>query len=146
MKLLDFYRIIREPKLFFVSIFLAMEMLSHALRQIWTGRGLGKTLLMVGVMVAAYQAYKRWRRRRALSRLSGKVVLITGASSGLGEGGKAIDTHAQLSSGFSLYSSGTAVSWLRRKGHSSLPESAKTAGAQIPTGQLSVPERGVLCG
>jgi NADPH:quinone reductase-like Zn-dependent oxidoreductase len=47
---------------------------------------LGKTLLMVGVALAAYQAYKRWRRRRALSRLSGKVVLITGASSGLGEG------------------------------------------------------------
>jgi dehydrogenase/reductase SDR family protein 7B len=62
-----------------------MEVLSYVFRQMWTGRSLGKTLLMVGVALAAYQAYKRWRRRRALSRLSGKVVLITGASSGLGE-------------------------------------------------------------
>jgi dehydrogenase/reductase SDR family protein 7B len=62
-----------------------MEVVGEAVRHGWAGRGLGKALLMLGLVVAAYQAYKRWKRQRALSRLSGKVVLITGASSGLGE-------------------------------------------------------------
>lgn len=54
--------------------------------QDWAGRGVWKALLAVGLAVATFQMYKRWRQRRALSRLAGKVVLITGASSGLGEG------------------------------------------------------------
>ena len=63
-----------------------MEVAGYVVRHSWAGRSLGKALLVVGLAVAAYQVYKRWKQRRALSRLSGKVVLITGASSGLGEG------------------------------------------------------------
>ena len=93
-----------------------MEVASHAVRQIWGGRSLGKTLLLLGVAVVAYQAYRRWRRRRALSRLRGKVVLITGASSGLGEGegslvrliqGLPLSSHAALARVF--YSVGAKV-------------------------------------
>ena len=56
------------------------------MKQNWAGRSLGKALLLVGLAVATYQLYRRWRERRALNRLAGKVVLVTGASSGLGEG------------------------------------------------------------
>ena len=65
-----------------------MEAAGYVVRHSWAGRSLGKALLVVGLAVAAYQVYRRWRQRRALSRLSGKVVLITGASSGLGEGAR----------------------------------------------------------
>ena len=93
-----------------------MEVASHAVRQIWGGRSLGKTLLLLGMAVVAYQAYRRWRRRRALSRFRGKVVLITGASSGLGEGegslvrliqGLPLSSHAALARVF--YSVGAKV-------------------------------------
>ena len=63
-----------------------MEPARYVLQHGWAERSLGKALLVVGLAVAAYQVYRRWRQRRALSRLCGKVVLITGASSGLGEG------------------------------------------------------------
>lgn len=63
-----------------------MEAAGHVVRHGWAGRSVGKVLLVVGLAVAAYQVYRRWRQRRALSKLCGKVVLITGASSGLGEG------------------------------------------------------------
>lgn len=63
-----------------------MEAAGHVVRHSWAGRSVGKVLLVVGLAVAAYQVYRRWRQRRALSKLCGKVVLITGASSGLGEG------------------------------------------------------------
>ena len=44
-------------------------------------------LLVIFVTVAAfYRAYRRWKTYRAIRRVAGKVVLITGASSGLGEG------------------------------------------------------------
>ena len=49
----------------------------------WT---VGRVLLVVGLGVCVYQAYRQWRVRRSLARLRGRVVLITGASSGLGEG------------------------------------------------------------
>lgn len=48
----------------------------------WT---VGRVLLVVGLGVCVYQAYRQWRVRRSLARLRGRVVLITGASSGLGE-------------------------------------------------------------
>lgn len=69
-----------------------MEVAKDVLRGLWGGRSLGRTLLLVGVVIAAYQAYKRWRRRRAIAQFRGKVVLITGASSGLGEGNEKLNT------------------------------------------------------
>ena len=106
---------------------------------------MGKTLLMVGVALAAYQAYKRWRRRRALSRLSGKVVLITGASSGLGEGeGKGDRDGVEVS--LSPSSSCQAVSQCGCKGHPCIQEYAETPGSEIPTGHHSHTERGVCLG
>lgn len=63
-----------------------MEAAGYLARHGWAGRSVGKAVLVIGLAVAAYQVYKRWKQRRALNRLCGKVVLITGASSGLGEG------------------------------------------------------------
>ncbi len=55
--------------------------------EVWSGRNVGKFLLLVTLAVCFYQAWKKWRLRRVIHRrVRGKVVLITGASSGLGEG------------------------------------------------------------
>lgn len=63
-----------------------MDAACYVIRHSWAGKSVGKALLLVGLAVCVWQAYRRWRERRALRRLAGKVVLITGASSGLGEG------------------------------------------------------------
>jgi len=62
-----------------------MDAACYVIRHSWAGKSVGKALLLVGLAVCVWQAYRRWRERRALRRLAGKVVLITGASSGLGE-------------------------------------------------------------
>ena len=53
----------------------------------WAGHSVGRILLLVGVAAGVYQVYRQWRLQRALRQVAGQVVLITGASSGLGEGG-----------------------------------------------------------
>ena len=58
----------------------------QAVRNLWSNRSIGKALLIFGLAACMYQAWRRWRARKQLCRLRGKVVLITGASSGLGEG------------------------------------------------------------
>ena len=48
---------------------------------------LGRAFVVVTLALCVYQLWRRWRERRAIHRkVRGKVVLITGASSGLGEG------------------------------------------------------------
>ena len=48
---------------------------------------LGRAFVVITLIVCVYQIWIRWRERRAIERnIRGKVVLITGASSGLGEG------------------------------------------------------------
>ncbi|XP_003387672.1 PREDICTED: dehydrogenase/reductase SDR family member 7B-like [Amphimedon queenslandica] len=44
-----------------------------------------KVTFLLLSLAGLYKVYKRWKLRQSLSSLSGKVVLITGASSGLGE-------------------------------------------------------------
>lgn len=57
------------------------------LRSLLSPRSAGKALLLVGLAVCAYQLWRRWYVKRLVSqKFRGKVVLITGASSGLGEG------------------------------------------------------------
>ena len=52
-----------------------------------SGRNVGKFLALVTVVACIYQAWRKWYLKKiVLRRLRGKVVLITGASSGLGEG------------------------------------------------------------
>ena len=51
-------------------------------------RTFGQLLLLLAALAGAYSAYKKWKTYRAVRRVAGKVVLITGASSGLGEGMK----------------------------------------------------------
>ena len=52
-----------------------------------SSRNVGKVLLIVTAAVCIYQAWRRWYAKRiVVKRIRGKVVLITGASSGLGEG------------------------------------------------------------
>lgn len=46
----------------------------------------GKAVVLLGIVTCFYQLYSKWKRKRAIKKLAGKVVLITGASSGLGEG------------------------------------------------------------
>lgn len=63
--------------------------LVHSLGSLLGGRSVGKALLVVGLAVCVYQVWRRWYVKRLVaSRFRGKVVLITGASSGLGEGAK----------------------------------------------------------
>lgn len=63
-----------------------MEVLD-AIHSVWSKRSVGKALLVVGLAVAVYQVYSKWQARRLLrQKIREKVVLITGASSGLGEG------------------------------------------------------------
>ncbi len=46
-----------------------------------------RAVALLGLALAAYRLAKRWWIRRLIAqRVAGKVVLITGASSGLGEG------------------------------------------------------------
>ena len=45
-----------------------------------------KVSLLLLSLAALYKAYKKWKLKRSLVSLRGKVILITGASSGLGEG------------------------------------------------------------
>ncbi len=46
-----------------------------------------RAVAVLGLALAAYRLAKRWWVRRLIAkRVAGKVVLITGASSGLGEG------------------------------------------------------------
>lgn len=48
---------------------------------------LGRAFVVITLIVCVYQIWRRWREKRAIERnVRGKVVLITGASSGLGEG------------------------------------------------------------
>jgi len=50
-------------------------------------RNAGKFLALVTIVACIYQAWRKWYVKKVvLKRLRGKVVLITGASSGLGEG------------------------------------------------------------
>lgn len=47
----------------------------------------GKTLLVLGLVVCLYQVWRKWHTKRLVAtKFQGKVVMITGASSGLGEG------------------------------------------------------------
>ena len=66
----------------------AFSELLHSWSSLLSGRGgVGKVLLLVGLAACIYQVWRRWRTRQlVLRRFKGKVVLITGASSGLGEG------------------------------------------------------------
>ena len=65
----------------------AFSDLIHSLGTLLGGRSVGKALLALGLAVCVYQVCRRWYVRRLVARkFRGKVVLITGASSGLGEG------------------------------------------------------------
>ena len=61
--------------------------LYQAVQSSWASRSVGKALLIVGLAVCIYQALRRWYLKRLVGKkFRGKVVLITGASSGVGEG------------------------------------------------------------
>ena len=49
-------------------------------------RTVGQLLAATALIIVLVQAYRKWRTRKAVRNLAGRVVLITGASSGLGEG------------------------------------------------------------
>ena len=49
-------------------------------------RTVGQLLAATALVIVLVQAYRKWRTRKAVRNLAGRVVLITGASSGLGEG------------------------------------------------------------
>lgn len=46
-----------------------------------------RAVAVLGLVLALYKLFRKWRNRRLVrERVLGKVVLVTGASSGLGEG------------------------------------------------------------
>lgn len=45
----------------------------------------GQFLVLLAGLTALYRTYRRWRTYKAVRKLAGKVILITGASGGLGE-------------------------------------------------------------
>lgn len=51
-----------------------------------TWKKAGQAFVLLLAVAAIYRAYKRWKAYKAMRKMVGKVVLITGASSGLGEG------------------------------------------------------------
>ena len=63
-----------------------MELVTFILYYTWGDRGVAKLLLLCGVLLFCYRKYKAWRIRRRYKAIEGKVILLTGASSGLGEG------------------------------------------------------------
>lgn len=67
-----------------------MGLFLDAVQTMLGGRSVGKALLVAGLVLCLYQVYRRWYVGRLVaSKFRGKVVLITGASSGLGEGKQA---------------------------------------------------------
>ena len=91
----------------------------------------GQLLLLVATLTALYKAFRKWRLRRAIRRLSGKVILVTGASSGLGEGKKMwlVIEIELLSSSF-----GSSISFCGCKGHLSWTKCTETTTNQIYIG------------
>jgi len=63
-----------------------MEILTLVLYHVWGDRGVAKLLLLFGLLVLCYRKYKSWKISRRYKSIEGKVILLTGASSGLGEG------------------------------------------------------------
>lgn len=58
----------------------------RSLGLVLSSRG-GKTVLVLGLVVCLYQVWRKWRTKCLVaSKFQGKVVMVTGASSGLGEG------------------------------------------------------------
>ena len=46
-----------------------------------------RAVAVLGLVLALYKLFRKWQNRRLVrERVLGKVILITGASSGLGEG------------------------------------------------------------
>lgn len=108
----------------------------YVIRNSWAGRSVGRALLVLGLAVCVYQAYRRWRMRRNLQRLAGKVVLITGASSGLGEG----EEHSELSDCVLTViacSTGSTLSFCGGQSHSCLTECPTAAENQVSAGERS---------
>ena len=62
------------------------EILTLILYHAWADRGVAKLLLLFGLLVLLYRRYKSWKISRRYKSIEGKVILLTGASSGLGEG------------------------------------------------------------
>ena len=52
----------------------------------WSQGKISRVLLLVGLALCLHRVWRRWRGGKAMRGVAGKVVLITGASSGLGEG------------------------------------------------------------
>lgn len=97
-------------------------------------RGLSRAFLLITLAICAYQVWRRWRDRRAIHRkVRGKVVLITGASSGLGEGNNTLRCAKDYNN--ALYSIGQSVVLSRCKGHFGLTQPSSVREDQIPTGQ-----------
>ena len=65
-----------------------MDIAKHLVSSVRAWRdNLGRAFVVITLIVCVYQIWRRWREKRAIERnVRGKVVLITGASSGLGEG------------------------------------------------------------
>lgn len=62
-----------------------MELLTFILYYTWGDRGVAKLLLLCGLLLFCYRKYKAWKISRRYKAVEGKVILLTGASSGLGE-------------------------------------------------------------
>ena len=70
-----------------------MELLTFILYYTWGDRGVAKLLLLCALLLFCYRKYRAWRISRRYKAIEGKVILLTGASSGLGEGAELCSVH-----------------------------------------------------
>ena len=93
-----------------------MEVAKQLVRSVRAWRdNLGRAFVVITLIVCVYQIWMRWWEKRAIERnVRGKVVLITGASSGLGEGTRLVPYVLFMMCGYLQHWPECSTQWVQR--------------------------------